>query len=165
MISYVEYLFMCLLTMKYLVLHSSCNFEMITLRFESTDYIVQETLQIFFNCFWTKLARLSFGACMTCKYYLRVKLWSLKILQHLSCFLIHLLLLLSCKVVSDFLRPHGQQHARPPCLSPFPGVYPSSRPLNRWCHPTVLFSITLFSFCLQSSPASGSFPMSQLWRK
>ena len=165
MISYVEYLFMCLLTIKYLVLYSSCNFEMITLRFESTDYIVQETLQIFFNCFWTKLARLSFGACVTCKYYLRVKLWSLKILQHLSCFLIHLLLLLSCKVVSDFLRPHGQQHARPPCLSPFPGVYSSSRPLNRWWHPTVLFSITLFSFCLQSSPASGSFPMSQLWRK
>ena len=47
---------------------------MITLRFESTDYIVQEILQIFFNCFWTKLARLSFGAYMTCKYYLRVKL-------------------------------------------------------------------------------------------
>ena len=83
LISYVEYLFMCLLAIKYLVLYSSCNFEMITLRFESTDYILQEILQIFFNCFWTKLARLSFGAYMTCKYYLRVKLWSLKILQHL----------------------------------------------------------------------------------
>ena len=84
MISYVEYLFMCLLAIKYLILYSSCNFEMITLRFESTDYVVQENLQVFFNCFSTKWAKLSFGAYMACKYYLRVKLWSLKILQCLS---------------------------------------------------------------------------------
>ena len=46
------------------------------------------------------------------------------------------LLLFSCQVLSSCLRPHGLQHARPPCPSPSPGVYPSSCPLNQWCHPT-----------------------------
>ena len=44
---------------------------------------------------------------------------------------------LSCSVVSDSLQPHGLQHARPPCLSPAPGVYSCSCPLSRWCHPTI----------------------------
>ena len=52
------------------------------------------------------------------------------------------------------------QQARPPCTSPSPGVCPSSCPLNRSCYPTITSSATLFSFCLQSLPASGSFPMS-----
>ena len=52
------------------------------------------------------------------------------------------------------------QHARPPCPSPTPRVYPNSCPLNQWCHPTILSSVSLFSFFLQSFPASGSFPMS-----
>ena len=43
----------------------------------------------------------------------------------------------SCSVVSDSLQPHEPQHARPPCLSPTPGVHPNSYPLNRWCHPTI----------------------------
>ena len=46
--------------------------------------------------------------------------------------------------MSNFLQPHGLQHARLPCLSPSPGVYPSSCPLNQWCHPTILSSVTLF---------------------
>ena len=50
-----------------------------------------------------------------------------------------------------------------PCPSPSPGVHPSSCPLNQWCHPTISSSAALFSFRLQSSPASGSFPMSQLF--
>ena len=54
------------------------------------------------------------------------------------------------------LRPHGLQHARPPCPSPTPGICSNSRPLSRWCHPTISSSIVPFS-CLQSFPASGSF--------
>ena len=60
------------------------------------------------------------------------------------------------------LRSHGLQHARPPCSSSSPGVYPNSCPLSRWCHPTVSSSVVPFS-CLQSFPASGSFLMSQLF--
>ena len=69
----------------------------------------------------------------------------------------------SHSVMSDSLQPHGLQHTRPPCLSPTPGVYSNSCPLSRWCHPTVSFSVVPFSSCLQSFPASGSFPMSQLF--
>ena len=68
----------------------------------------------------------------------------------------------SHSVVSDSLQPHGPQHARPPCPSPTPGVYPNSYPLSRWCHPTISSSVIPFSSYLQSSPASGSFQMSQL---
>ena len=69
----------------------------------------------------------------------------------------------SLSVVSDSLWLHGPQHARPPCPSPTPGVYPNSRPLSRWCHPTISSSVFPFSFYLQSSPASGSFQMSQFF--
>ena len=69
----------------------------------------------------------------------------------------------SCSVMSDSLRPHGPQHDRPPCLSPTPGVYSNSCPLSRQCHPTTSSSVIPFSFCLQSFPKSGSFPMSQLF--
>ena len=54
------------------------------------------------------------------------------------------------------------QDTRPPCPSPFPGVLPSSCPLNQWCHPTISSSVALFSFCLQSFPASGSSNQSAL---
>ena len=67
----------------------------------------------------------------------------------------------SCSVVSDSLRPHGLQHARLPCLSPTPGVYPDSCPLSQWCHPIISSSVIPFSFCLQSFPAPVSFQMSQ----
>jgi len=53
--------------------------------------------------------------------------------------------------------------ARLPCLSPTPGVYSNSCPLSRWCHPTISSSVVLFASRLQSFPASGSFPMSQLF--
>ena len=65
----------------------------------------------------------------------------------------------SRSVVSNSLWPHGLQHARPPCPSPTPVVYPSSWPLSRWCHPTTSSSIIPFSSCLQSFPGSGSFQM------
>ena len=68
----------------------------------------------------------------------------------------------SHSVVSNSLRPHALQHARPPCASPTPGVYPNSCPLSQWCHPTVSSSVISFS-CPQSFPASRSFQMSQLF--
>ena len=67
----------------------------------------------------------------------------------------------SRSVVSDSLWPHELQHARPPCPSPTPGVYPNSCPSSRWCHPAISSSVVPFSSCPQSLPASESFPMSQ----
>ena len=69
----------------------------------------------------------------------------------------------SRSVVSNSLGPHGLQHARLPCPSPTPRVDSNSCPLSRWSHPMISFSVIPFSFCLQSFPASGSFPMSQLF--
>ena len=69
----------------------------------------------------------------------------------------------SHSVVSDSLRPHGLQHARSPCPSPTPGLYPNSCPLSQWCHPTISSSVIPFSSHLQSFPASGSFPVSQFF--
>ena len=69
----------------------------------------------------------------------------------------------SRSVVSDSLWPQGSQHTRPPCPSPTPGVYPNSCPLSRWCHPAISSSVIPFSSCPQSLPASGSFPMNQLF--
>ena len=69
----------------------------------------------------------------------------------------------SHSVVSDSLWPHESQHTRPPCPSPTPGIYPNSRPLSWWCHPTISSSVVPFSSCLHSFPTSGSFQMSQLF--
>ena len=69
----------------------------------------------------------------------------------------------SRSVVSDSLRPHESQHARPPCTSPTPGVHSDSRPSSQWCHPAISSSVIPFSSCPQSLPASESFPMSQLF--
>ena len=68
----------------------------------------------------------------------------------------------SHSVVSDSLQPHEPQHARPPCPSSTPGVYPNSCPLSQWCYPTISSSVIPFSSCPQSFPVSGSFQMSQL---
>ena len=68
----------------------------------------------------------------------------------------------SCSVMFDSLQLHGLQHARLPCPSPSPSACSNSCPLNRWCHPTISSTVALF-FCLQSFPASGSFPVSQLF--
>ena len=69
----------------------------------------------------------------------------------------------SCSLVSDSLRPHESQHARPPCPSPTPQVHSDSRPSSQWCHPAISSSVVPFSSCPQSLPALGSFPMSQLF--
>ena len=69
----------------------------------------------------------------------------------------------SRSVVSDSLRSHESQHARPPCPSPTPRVHSDSYPTSLWCHPTISSSVVPFSSCPQSLPASESFPMSQLF--
>ena len=61
------------------------------------------------------------------------------------------------------LRPHESQHSRPPCPLPTPGVHPNTCPLSQWCHPAISSSVSPFSSCPQSLPASGSFPMCQLF--
>ena len=68
----------------------------------------------------------------------------------------------SRSVVSDSLRLHESQRARPPCPSPTPGVHSDSRPSSQWCHPDISSSVVPFSSCPQSLPASEFFPMSQL---
>ena len=65
--------------------------------------------------------------------------------------------------MSNSLQPHELQHARPPWLSPTPRVHPNSCPLSQWCHPAISSSVIPFSSCLQSSPASESFPRSQFF--
>ena len=69
----------------------------------------------------------------------------------------------SRSVVSNSLRPHELQHARPPRPSPTPGVHSNSCPSSRWCHPAISSSVVPFSSCPQSLPVSESFPMSQLF--
>ena len=69
----------------------------------------------------------------------------------------------SRSVVSDSLRPHEPQHARPPCPSPTPRVLPNPCPLSWWCHATISSSVILFSSWPQTFPASGSFQISQLF--
>ena len=86
-------------------------------------------------------------------------MWETSTVKSMKCYL----LLFSCPVASDSLWSHGLQHDRPPCPSPSPGVCLSSRSLHQWCHPAISFSDDLFSFYLQSFPASGTFPMSYLF--
>ena len=83
-------------------------------------------------------------------------LWSLKGILGASVQFSH-------SVVSNSLRPRESQHARPPCPSPTPGVQSNSCPSRRWCHPAISSSVVPFSSCPQSLPASGFFPMSQLF--
>ena len=65
-------------------------------------------------------------------------------------------------VLSDSLRPHESQHARPPCPLSTPTVHSNSCTSSQWCHPAISSSVEHFSSCPQSLPASESFPMSQL---
>ena len=101
--------------------------------------------------------------------FVRVPFW-LRLVCRLSQRLVYLcpliftaLLFFSCPVVSASLRLHGLQHTRPPCPSPSPGVCPTSRSLYHWCRPASSSSLTVFSFCPCSFPASGTFPMSHLF--
>ena len=82
--------------------------------------------------------------------------WKISIILHLSA---TYSVQFSCSIVSDSLWPHGLQHARLLCPSLTPRAYSNSCPSSQWCHPSISFSVIPFFFCLQSCPASGSFPM------
>ena len=84
-----------------------------------------------------------------CKYYIRSYFYTCQF----------------CSVIQSCLtlQSHGLKNARPPCPSPTPRACSNSCPLSRWCHPTISASVIPFSSCLQSFPASGSFPMNQLF--
>ena len=69
----------------------------------------------------------------------------------------------SHSVMSDSLWPHESQYVRPPCPSTTPRVHSISCPSSRWCHPAISSTVVLFPSCRQSLPASGSFPMSQIF--
>ena len=94
-------------------------------------------------------------------FYLELKCYSIKPIQFSSVQFSSVQF--SHWVMSDSLQPHELQQARPPCPSPTPGVYSDSCPSSWWCHPAISFSVVPFSSCPQSLPASGSFPISQLF--
>ena len=71
----------------------------------------------------------------------------------------------SCSVMSDFLQPHGLQYTRLHCRSPAPGACSNSCASSWWCHPSISSSVVPFFSCLQSYPASESFPMSQFFNQ
>ena len=72
---------------------------------------------------------------------------------------------ISRSVMSDSLRPHESQHARPPCPPQTPGVHSDSSPSSQWCHPAISSSVVPFSSCPQSLLTSESFPTSQLFAR
>ena len=78
-------------------------------------------------------------------------------------YLLHIYYCLIAKLCPTLLWPRGLQHVRLPCLSTSPGACSNSCPLSWWCHPTISSCVVPFSSCLQSFPASGSFPVNQLF--
>ena len=89
------------------------------------------------------------ATCMDC--WDRQSSWTLSIPQF------------SRSVMTNSLQPHGLQHTRLPCPSPTPGACSNSCPSSQWCHPTISSSVIPFSSCIQSFPASGSFPVSEFF--
>ena len=85
--------------------------------------------------------------------------WHTRFLCVFKCHSVHF----SHSVVSDSLQPHEPQHAMPPYPSQTAGVYSNSGPLSQWCHPAISSSVIPLSSCPQSLPASGSFPVSQIF--
>ena len=126
---------------------------------------------------WTSSYRVVFStgphsllsSCIKIVFLLLLTTWLdiICVFAHFYCSLLYnesfLLLLFSHSVVSNSLWSHGLQHARLPCPSLSPRGCSSSCPLCQWCHPTISSSVTPFSPCPQSFPASGSFPMSQFF--
>ena len=125
---------------------------------------------------WTSTVRYSIHCVRICSYFCNTCVIPLHTNYRHSCLFQHsvyitlspgtisgLSVQFNHSVVSDSLRPHESQHARPPCPSPTPRVYSNSCPLSEWCHPTILSSVTPFSSHLQSFPASRSFQMNQFF--
>ena len=128
-----------------------------------------------FGCYLLNCPQYSQNISTFCEFLSSVKIlhcmfiWSSNLflktgsLSHFLCKCVYLSVQFSRSVMSDSLQPHEPQHARPPCPSPTPGVHPNPCPWSRWCHPTISSSVVPFSSCPQSFPASGFFPMSQLF--
>ena len=89
--------------------------------------------------------------------------WKISIWRYVQYYMSFSSVQISRSVVSNSLRPHESQHARPPCPSPTPKVHPDSCASSQWCHPAISSSVVPFSSCPQSLPPSESFPMSQLF--
>ena len=102
------------------------------------------------------------GFCPTEWHFMILRPWEGR-LKYLLFYIRRTSVQFSHSVMSDSLRPHELQHARPPCPSPTPGVDPDSRPSSQWCHPAISSSVVPFSSCPQSLPALESFPKSQLF--
>ena len=113
---------------------------------------------------WRLLLQLSFAfhlhgiyfSILSLSVYMCLEVWSGFLVDSISVQFSH-------SVVSNSLRPHESQHARPPCPSPTPGVHSNSCPSSWWCDPAISSSVVPFSSCPQSLPASRSFPTSQLF--
>ena len=112
-----------------------------------------------FQWWWSQLFLQGTLAPFIRELHLKIEVWVIKIYL----IILFILVQFSCSVVSNSFRPHGLQHARLPCPLPTPRAFSNSCPLSRRCHPTISSSVVHLSSCLQSSPESGSFSMSQLF--
>ena len=122
-------------------LHPTCSLE-ISETFNNVDSLDQ-FLEILILWAWSKIGRIKQSISSFQKFSSSIQF--------------------SLSVVPDSLWPHESQHARPPCPSPTPGVHSDIRPSSQWCYPAISSSVVSFSSCSESLPASGSFPISQLF--
>ena len=112
---------------------------------------------------WNGAAALENNLIVPQNFEHRISIWPNNSITRYICNWNKILSQFSYSVMSNSLWPHGLQHTRLPCPSPTPGACSNSCPLSQWCHPTISSSVVPFSSHLQSSPASGSFPMSQFF--
>ena len=120
-----------------------------------------ESLMIINNSYWVLIIRKGWAWFSQCI----ISLWGIVQMSEEASIITFIITSVQfiCSIMSNSLQPHEPQHARPPCSSPTPRVHPNPCPLSWWCHPTISSSGIPFSSCPQSFPASGSFPMSQLF--
>ena len=125
-----------------------------------TMYVIPLRLNFFFLLHFNETVQIP-GTCPLCSIHSATVPRYLPSRKH--CRIIISSVQFSCSVMSDSLRPHESQHARPPCPLPTPRVHSDSDPLSQWCHLAISSSVVPLSSCPQSLPASESFPMSQLF--
>ena len=101
-----------------------------------------------------------YPVCQSLGFFLLTSIYKIQLDWHFPKWFLSSVQLFS---VSNSLQPHGLQHTSLPYSSPTPRACSNSCPSSRWCHPTISPSVILFSSCLQSFPASGSFPRSQFF--
>ena len=101
-----------------------------------------------------------YPVCQSLGFFLLTSIYKIQLDWHFPKWFLSSVQLFS---VSNSLQPHGLQHTSLPYSSPTPRACSNSCPSSRWCHPTILSFVIPFSSCLQSFPASGSFPVSQFF--